>query len=39
MSDIALLVLENPWDEPVGGTRRLTVLPFFEGLERIHANL
>jgi hypothetical protein len=39
MSDIALLVLENPWDEPVGGTRRMTVLPFFEGLERIHTNL
>lgn len=39
MSDLAILVLEQPWDEPAGGTRRLTVLPFFEGLEKIHRGI
>ncbi|SDY56766.1 hypothetical protein [Hymenobacter psychrophilus] len=39
LADIALLVLENPWDTPQRGTRRLSVLPFFEGLERIHGNM
>ncbi|MCR5888354.1 hypothetical protein LRS06_11380 [Hymenobacter sp. J193] len=38
-AEIALLVLENPWDEPRKGTRRLSVQPFFEGLERIHDHL
>ncbi|MDU0369556.1 hypothetical protein ACFPAF_04050 [Hymenobacter endophyticus] len=38
-AEIALLILENPWDEPRKGTRRLSVQPFFEGLERIHDNL
>lgn len=36
MSDLALLVLESPWEEPANGSRRLTVRPFFDGLEKIH---
>lgn len=39
MSEIAVLILESPWEYPQGGTRRLTVQPFFEGLEKIHPNM
>lgn len=39
MSDLALLVLESPWERPTNGRRRLSVLPFFEGLEKTHPHL
>lgn len=39
MSDLAFLVLEQPWDETANGTRRQTVRPFFEGLEKMHSNV
>lgn len=39
MTDIALLVLESPWERPTNGRRRLSVLPFFEGLEKTHPHL
>ena len=39
MSDLAILVLESPWEEPTNGSRRQTARPFFEGLEKIHPTL
>ena len=39
MNELAILVVEQPWDAPAGGTRRLTVRPFFEGLEKIHCGV
>ena len=39
MSNIALLVLENPWETPKGNPKRHSVLPFLQGLEKLHPKL